>query len=105
MALVLEPFADTELVLGGAEEAGLLPGVLLALERKCQWAVTKTQECTGSTYVVQAKQDLALSGGRGRQRSDPTDLGEGSAGRGALSEQRAGRAGEVDGGTSKYHCE
>lgn len=58
------------------------------------------------TYIVQAEKNLALSGGRGRQRSNPTKfVGEGSAGRGALGEQRAGRAGEVDGGTSKYHCE
>ena len=32
MSLVLEPFADAELVLCGAEETGLLLGVLLALE-------------------------------------------------------------------------
>ena len=31
MSLVLEPLADSELVLCGSEEAGLLFGVLLAL--------------------------------------------------------------------------
>lgn len=31
VSLVLEPFADTELVLSGTEETGLLLGVLLAL--------------------------------------------------------------------------
>lgn len=31
VSLVLEPFADTELVLCGAEESGLLLGVLVAL--------------------------------------------------------------------------
>jgi hypothetical protein len=31
VSLVLEPLADTELVLGGTEETGLLLGVLIAL--------------------------------------------------------------------------
>ena len=57
------------------------------------------------THIVQAKKNLALSRGRGCQCSDRTDLGKGTGGRGALSEQRAGGAGEVDGGASKYHCE
>ena len=57
------------------------------------------------THIVQAKKNLALSRGRGCQCSDRTDLGKGTGGRGALSEQRAGGAGEVDGGACKYHCE
>lgn len=57
------------------------------------------------THIVQAKKNLALSRGRGCQCSDTTDL-RGSSARGdALSEQRASRAGEVDGGACKYHCE
>jgi hypothetical protein len=31
MALILEPLADTQLILGGSEETGLLSGVLAAL--------------------------------------------------------------------------
>jgi len=34
VSLVLEPLADSELVLSGTEEAGLLFGVLLALREK-----------------------------------------------------------------------
>jgi hypothetical protein len=33
------------------------------------------------------------------------NLRKGRAGRGALSEQRAGGASKVDGGACKYHCE
>lgn len=57
------------------------------------------------TYIVQAKKNLALSRGRGCQCSDRTNLREGTGRRGALRKQRAGGAGEVDGGACKYHCE
>jgi hypothetical protein len=46
VSLVLEPLADSELVLCGAEEAGLLFGVLLALREKAL-SVDRSDECIG----------------------------------------------------------
>lgn len=107
MSLVLEPFADTELVLCGTEESGLLLGVLTALRgsvRGTVWSFADTID-RSNTYVVEAEKNLALSRGRSRQRSHSTELRESSARRGTLSEQRAGGASEVDSGACKYHCE
>jgi hypothetical protein len=44
VSLVLEPLADSELVLCGAEEAGLLFGVLLALGEEVK-SVGCSYEC------------------------------------------------------------
>lgn len=108
VSLVLEPLADTKLVLSGTEETRLLLGVLLALIE----VVSDLLENIGGgirpqliTYIVQAKKNLALSRGRGCQRPDCTDFRESTGGASALSKQRAGGTGEVDGGACKYHCE
>lgn len=45
VALVLEPFPDAELVLRRSEQARLLLGVLVALQRK--WSALKLQEARG----------------------------------------------------------
>ena len=58
MTLVLEPFANTELVLSGTEEAGLLFGMLAALHRISFWLVVWIIY----THIIKDHQHFTLSG-------------------------------------------
>lgn len=64
MALLLDPLADTQLVLSGSEELGLLLGVDTALKQLTSAAHHGKQqhaiEALGRTYVVEAQKNLAL---------------------------------------------
>lgn len=65
MALLFDPLADTQLVLSGSEELGLLLGVDAALEQLTSAAHHGKQqqhaiEALGRAYVVEAQKNLAL---------------------------------------------
>ena len=60
MPLVLEPFADAELVLCRAQQLWLVFGVLKALEAHCQPNSRHTKPLE-VPYIVQNEQNLALS--------------------------------------------
>lgn len=63
MALVLEPLANAELILGGTQQSRLLLGVLTTLDLKVShWHSIYVRAVV--TYVVQNQKNFALKFGR-----------------------------------------
>jgi hypothetical protein len=61
---ILEPLADTKLVLGGTEKTRLLLGVLTTLLYKSVIGTFAFDCCERMTYVVKNQKNLALEIGR-----------------------------------------